>query len=396
MSANRKILFTFTTLFLLIAIAEGTAQLIWWQLQERAFAVTKAAGEKALRNDAINFMKQADGTFGYVLKPGFDRGGTYINADGFAQRESVALPRTSETLRIAALGESTTQGHNVDNGNYPFYLRQLIKKNSSGYTNIEMINGGVAGWVSDQIALWAEKKIAAYQPNIVVLYVGWNDFQTYNPFSAPRAVSDFDRKSRGVLAYVESSPLKSITLASAAYANISRKFERRRLKKTNPTELRQMAYTSEPSVNYKFYLRNMDRILVAFREANPGVQTVVCTLVGRWPNGTEADFTSDLGATWWMKQHHLTPVQAASALDRFNALIRDYAKSRGLILIDAAEGFANLDRSKLQSDFAHLTSEGYELLAEVMYERLRSAGIVNGAPSARLAQLHDKYRVKRH
>lgn len=400
MSTGRKILFSAATLLVLLGVLEGAARLVWWRLEEQAFVIRRASGEKALRNDAINFMKQADGTFGYVLKPGFVRGGTYINAEGFPQRETVSLAKNPGTIRLAALGESTTQGHHVDTANYPLYLRRLIREYGRGYMNVEMINGGVSGWISDQVALWAENKVSAYRPDLVVLYIGWNDFQSYDPFSSPPVDSYFDQKYGSARLFVQSSPLKIVAFASAAYGYFARKVEKRRSPskpgKINSARPQQPQYKSAPAVNYQFYLRSMDRIITEFRNRDSKVRLAVCTLVGRWPYGTEADFKDGQGATWWMNRHGLDPVQAAAALDRFNGLIRDYAKTRGLLLIDAVNSFSDLDRGKLQWDFAHLTPEGYELLAEVMYDALRSAGVVNGEPSARLAQLRNKYRTKLH
>ena len=80
-------------------------------------------------------------------------------------------------------------------------------------------------------------------------------------------------------------------------------------------------------------------------------------------------------------------------LARFNDLIRDYAESRDLLLIDAAAAFSTLDRAMLQTDFAHLSAEGYELLAEVIYAGLRRGGYVRGETSPRFAELRDKYRA---
>jgi len=266
---------------------------------------------------------------------------------------------------------------------------------------VEIINGGVSGWISDQVALWAEKKIYAYQPDIVVLYVGWNDFQAYDPFGRPPADSSFDQHYGSARLFVQSAPFKLLAIASAAYGYYGRRVEMRKQKhaaktgKIASTDRDPLQYRATPSENYRFFLRSMDRIISAFRIQGSSVQLAICTLVGRWPDGTEADFKSDQGATWWIKQHGLGPAQAAAALDRFNGLIRNYAKDRGLVLIDAAHGFANLDRGKLQWDFAHMTPECYELLAELMYDRLRSTGIVGDAPSTRLNQLLNKYRIER-
>jgi hypothetical protein len=152
-------------------------------------------------------------------------------------------------------------------------------------------------------------------------------------------------------------------------------------------------YSAAVEDNYRFYLLSMNRIIAAFRAGNPDVKIAVSTLVGRWPAGTEADYASDQGATWWMKEHRLSPQQAAEALARFNDLIRSFARSHGLVVIDAAHEFVDLDRARIQLDFAHMTPEGYELLAEVMYDALRRAGVVDGKPSPRLAELRSKYRL---
>jgi lysophospholipase L1-like esterase len=389
MSTGRKMLFSVVTLVALVGLLEGITTLVWWRLEEQAFVIRKAAGEQALRNDAVNFMKQADGTFGYVLKPLFSRGGHYINADGFPQRETVPLIKSSETIRFAALGESTTQGHQVDTANYPIYLRRLVREYGQGYANVEMINGGVSGWSSDQVALWAEKKVSPYRPDVVLLYVGWNDFQLYDPFSSPPVDSHFDRKYGSARLFVQSSPLKTVALASAWYDYVVRKMERRR-------STARAQYKGAPVANYQFYLRSMDHMITEFRKRDSKVHLAVCTLVGRWPYGPEAEFKDGRGSVWWMIRHGLDPVEAAAALDRFNDLIREYAKTRGLLLIDAEKSFSDLDRGKLQWDFAHLNPEGYELLAEVMYDELRSAGAINGEPSPGLARLRNKYRTKVH
>ncbi len=51
---------TFWTL-LLLALLGGTelvAQIVWAYLERQAMEAVAAAGEKALRNDAINFLKE--------------------------------------------------------------------------------------------------------------------------------------------------------------------------------------------------------------------------------------------------------------------------------------------------------------------------------------------------
>ena len=74
MSLGKRLTFAAVTVLLVLVTAEGLGRLIWWRLEARALDRRAERGEVQLRNDAINFMKQADRLYGYVLRPGFERG----------------------------------------------------------------------------------------------------------------------------------------------------------------------------------------------------------------------------------------------------------------------------------------------------------------------------------
>jgi lysophospholipase L1-like esterase len=384
MGVGRKATFAALTAIVFLLAVEGVARVVWAVLERRAFARTVRGGEAVLRNDAINFMKQPDGVYGYVLKPGVDLGGMVINAQGFAQRETVPLSRRTGILRVAAMGESTTQGHNTDSGNYPVYLRRILKRLGSGFEDVELINAGVSGWVSDQVALQAEHNLVRYRPDIVVLYTGWNDFHTYHPYGPPPKVTHFDQVYGG-RRWLTASRLRSVELLGAVAGALSRPGIGLSAAIAPPGE-------ASSRVVYRFYGASLDRIVRAYRTTDPSVKIAICTLIGRWPLGTLADYREGVnGRTHWMKLHDLSPGQAAAALARFNDLIRQYSRDHALILIDAAGAFESLDRAKLQWDSAHMHAEGYELLAEVIYRRLVEAGAVAGRRSERLEELVLKY-----
>lgn len=375
MSVGKRILFSLVTLLLVVLAVEGAARLIWWRIAAANFNA----------ENSVNFMKEAHPIYGYWLKPGFAQGGAVVNPQGFAQRDSVPLERTPGTLRVAALGESTTHGHDVDQGNYPAYLRRRLEASAPGHRHVEMINGGVSGWISDQVALRAENEIAAFRPDIVVLYVGWNDFQAYDPYGGVPMISKFEDQGGSELHQTAASALKSVALLSALYQKVRWQLSSQVARITSAAP--------PPEKLYRFYLSNLARTVTAFRNANPNVRICLSTLVGRWPLDAEADFATQYGRTWWMTKHQLTRQDAAEHLRHLNALIRRYAADHGLILVDAAAAFDTLDRGQLQWDFAHMSFEGYELLAETMYEALRQAGAIDGAPSARRAELVAKYRL---
>lgn len=389
MSFTKRIGFATVTVLLVLVAVEGVARVIWWNLASQAFALTRQRGQELMQEGqlaSIHFMIEPHGLYTYTLKPGFERNGTVVNAQGFAQRETVPRERTPRVLRFAALGESTTQGHHVDIGSYPTYLRKVLETHAVGFKGVESINGGVAGWISDQVALRVENEIAAFQPDIAILYCGWNDFVSYEPYGFVGEKSAFEQAMGGSKFHTQAACyFKSVALLSALYQK----------KVTKPWKEKPVSQSQGAAANnsYKHYLRSLDRIVVALRHENPRIRIAICTLVGRWPYGSANEFRASTGRTWWMKSHGLSPQEAQSKLCVFNDVIRHYAGDHDLLLIDAAAEFENLDRSRLQWDFAHMHFEGYELLAEVMYEGLRQAGIVSGDKRARRDALLAKYQA---
>lgn len=392
-SVGRRVLFALLTVLFLLALLEAGARAVWNRLAAQARAERQARGEEVLRNDAIHYLKQPDGVYGYVLKPDTAFGRHYTNPQGFAQRETVLVARKPGALRVVAMGESTTQGHDVDSGNYPRWLAERIRRSGS-YDDVEMINAGVAGWISDHLALRAERELAAYRPDLVVLYLGWNDFQSYDPLR-PAPERSYFETAYGSEAFHALSVSKLVLLTDALVQKLRNEARARWFaERQQPVDHARspLGELSPAEENYRFFLRSLDRIVAAYRKENPQVVIAISTLVGRWPLGGAKAYEATNGRTWWMQEHGLSPERAAEFLERFDALIAGYARSHhGLVLIDAAAAFDDLDRARLQRDFAHMSDEGYELLAETMYESLRAAGALRGQRSERLEELRARY-----
>jgi lysophospholipase L1-like esterase len=361
------------------ALIEGTAQFIWWRLELRALQRNKSRGQEMLRNDAINFMKEPHGVYGYTLKPGYYNSQLWINEQGFPQQDKIPVERRPGYLRVVCLGESTTFG-NSSVSNYPAFLREILQRDGRGFKGYEVINGGVPGWVSDQIELRVRYEIARYKPDVVILYAGWNDFQSYDPLAGAPQVSYFDVNfGSAIWKQRTTSWLKSVALLSAWY-NSRRPAV---LSTTGP---------NSPARCYRFLVRSLDGIVSDFRQGNPKVRVFVCTLVGRWPEGTPQEWAK-IPAVWWMTQHHISPEGMVPLVKALNDQLRDFAQTRGLALIDTAASFQTLDRTKLQWDWAHMTSDGYELVAWTMFSALQKEGIVQGQEDPRYSSLLSKYTV---
>lgn len=375
MTASRKAAYAALTVALVFIVIEGISRVIWWRLERRAFQAQESAGREILRNDAVAFMKVADGRYGYIVKPSFKSGSIWVNDAGFHQRDTVPIRRSPGRLRVICLGESTTFGSSVDS-NYPAFLRRILTQNGVA---AEVINGGVPGWVSDQVALRAEHQLAAYKPDVVILYVGWNDFQSYDPMGPEPAVSywEFAYKGKGWKQQT-TTWLRSVAILSALYYR-------------DDPPVQAMPTAGSGTGHYRFYFENLDRIVRAFQNENPDVKLFISTLAGRWPIGTAEEWKK-IAPVWWMSQHDVSITQAAQFVEAMNEQIRSYAHRRNLQVIDIAAAFQSLDRARLMFDWAHMIPDGYELMAWTMFETLvRDAVVTVSANTERANMLRSKY-----
>lgn len=408
-SPVRKAGFALFTLALIALLTEGAARAVFVCLEKETFDNIRTAGKDQLKNNHMALMLVPDDIYGYKLKPGYKKldhagRGAHINEQGFAQEEFVPIPRRAGYLRVVAQGESTTHGHEVKLACYPTYLRRILSERARGNSGIEVINGGVSGWISTQVALRAEHQLAFYKPDLVVLYTGWNDFQGYNPFvQAPPQTDYFElyfNKGKKVALHVEQH-VKTVALLSTLVQKFRAQASEATPPKAPATVAKERVCGRElvaAEDNYRFYLKNLDRIVAAYRRENPKVTVALCTLVGRWPQFGQKEWDKEppYKRTWWMKGEKVGPQEAACLFSRFNDVIRGYARKNNLPLIDLEQKFAGLDRSKMQWDFAHFNEDGYELLAESMYEDMVSKGIIDGAHGTRLAVLSARYQLPAH
>jgi hypothetical protein len=284
MTRKRKIAFALITLLVVCGVVEGASQIIWWRLARKAFARCEQRGKEFVGdpNNCLRLMEMAHPVYYYTLKPGYESPGLFVNEKGCAQRDVVPLARTKGILRVAAQGESTTHGHNVDTACYPTYLRKIL--HSAGHERAEVINGGVSGWMSDQVALRAEHELADYRPDLVVLYTGWNDFQGYDPLGTVAKATLFEMYGGSHWHSQLKSTFKSFMLLDALYEKSFRKEQGAQgdVKCADAT----------PAEIYRFYLKNVDRMVAAYRNQNPNAVIALCTLVGRWPTETDQEFES--------------------------------------------------------------------------------------------------------
>lgn len=94
------------------------------------------------------------------------------NSKGFRGPEFAAEKRPG-AVRVICLGDSTTIGHGVAEGEP--WPAQLEKSLVALGVPAESINAGVNGWDSYQELLRLKHELVHYQPDVLVLHQGWNE-----------------------------------------------------------------------------------------------------------------------------------------------------------------------------------------------------------------------------
>lgn len=97
-----------------------------------------------------------------------------LNADGFRDNE-FPVARTANTIRIIALGDSWTFGHNAQfDQTYPSRLRALLRLDFPE-KNIEVFNLGMLAYTSHEGLKLLRQKVLGLQPDIVLIGYSMND-----------------------------------------------------------------------------------------------------------------------------------------------------------------------------------------------------------------------------
>jgi lysophospholipase L1-like esterase len=157
---------------LTIALIIGTAELLARTLAPRPADALFSDDMLRVRG---NPFAQKDARLGFSLTPGYtdELTGIRINSSGFRGED---LPPELDRFDVAlALGDSTTFGWRVVEGDdYPSQLRQQLELRSV-LPRPYVINAGVPSYSSSQVLLRLQHLLPELRPRFVIVSVMWND-----------------------------------------------------------------------------------------------------------------------------------------------------------------------------------------------------------------------------
>lgn len=283
-----------------------------------------------------------------------------FNSAGY-RGPQIALPKPPGTFRIIVLGASDIYGFTPTDETIPAWLQTTLRERY-GYTNVEVINGGIIGYTSWQVYANFALHAAELDLDMAIVYMAGNDVdrrqEAPDCYRGENALRGLDPSAR-----IPSDIGFRELPASALYRLIA--IEAGLM--PNPADIEARSFqvdvgcargtgTAEGNIAANppvYFERNLRYLLAA---ADVRAVDVVLSTWAYWQGGEEP-------AAYWR-----------AAVDEHNAIIRAVAADTDTPLIDFAPQ-AGQDKL-LWSDYRHPNSAGSQAQAEFFAAFLDENGLI--------------------
>jgi lysophospholipase L1-like esterase len=274
-----------------------------------------------------------------------------INSWGFRGPE-VELPKPSDVFRVLTLGDSCSEK------GYPEELERQLGSERTGSTRFAVTRLATSGYSSHQGRLAAELYAERIEPDLALVYFGWNDH--WRAYGAPDAEKQVVL-SDGLLdrAYARSLRVSRLVGLAGWLRDGLRGVER------EPSD--------SPRVPPEDYRENLHAIARQLRGA--GAEVIFVT--------APTSFYS-LGVPVYLMQAGLTPdAETLLAEHRgYNQIVREVARDESAYLLDLEAELGRLPNDELESIFRldgiHFTPLGAERVAAQVAAFLALEGLLPG------------------
>jgi lysophospholipase L1-like esterase len=281
-----------------------------------------------------------DSEAGYALKPGYSAGGIRINSLGFRGPE-ISRERVDRVARIATVGDSTTFGRREEECAYPYLLQDLLRPR-----RVEVINAGVEGYRSDRALVHLQRDVVPLHPDLVTVFIGWDDLYQTNPFTDSQHVALQASSLQRVLSWSSTAQ----AFRQLYYQHLGSHIE---LGAADDSFRLTLLQSYRPLV----FAERLHRIVQTARDG--GADVVLFT----WPTvlGPEMSTAELARVVYPYYTHSLDELQALYA--DYQSTLRQVAAEDHVQLIDIAAWFDGSDKADLFMDTLHFTCAGHALVA---------------------------------
>jgi lysophospholipase L1-like esterase len=304
----------------------------------------------------------------HTFKPSQETPQVTINAQGFRGRDWTM--ERSRAKRIIVLGGSAAFGVDAAGDDKVFIsvLERLLNKEDPD--RVEVFNAGVIGYGSKQELILLATDLLDYQPDLVLIFDGWNDFYFagVRPTGVAEAFSpvfdDFDE-----LLSQHTQRLTNVLRVSALFRYAERKLGKRSDASGLPRRFNH--YSDNLAVYLPDYRKNLMRMVRLAKAHNVDVMIVVQPELfqrkGKIPEAEQAlraEFETGRheGYVEYSRTHYPDFIQAA----------REVAAAERAAFVDATVVFDDFDGVAF-TDFVHFTNQGNKVLARFLLPEVSSA-----------------------
>lgn len=280
-----------------------------------------------------------------------------INAKGFVGPD-FQEHKPKGTYRIIALGDSNTFGAGFWRNTYPGMLQELLMRSSSR-TRFEVINAGIEGYNSEYALARLKTDLLRYEPDMITIYVGWNDLMKINPNRVSAT-----GKYKWLATLLERSYLLK------AYNKLIFFYVRPLILQPQVAANQTESHAFDQFVPLAFR-DNLDSMITALRPR--GTKPVLITL--------PTVVTPLMSLDELKRQRVFFPYYAGTySVEKFlslhrayNNTIREVARNHGVLLVDLDAIFNTHDKTDLFWDTMHPSVKGHTLIARSIFDNLRLA-----------------------
>jgi lysophospholipase L1-like esterase len=283
-----------------------------------------------------------------------------INSKGFVGPEFDDRPRAG-VYRIMALGDSCTFATGFWQIGYPSKLEGLL--NIGGPPRrFEVINAGIEGYNSTFALDRIRDELLRYRPNLMIIYIGWNDLMKTDPTSASR-VDEY----RGLAELLDQSYLIK-AYKKLLFVNL-RPLVLRPSTAEDPADAE--AFDHFVPVRYRSNIEEMIRLL-----RRNDIKVLLVTL----PTVVRPGMT---GEELRRARVFFPYFAGVYSVARFLSLYRAYNRTivevgdrEGVEVVDLAAAFEPIkDRTPYFWDTMHPSEKGHALVAEALFDRIRTLDV---------------------
>jgi lysophospholipase L1-like esterase len=355
MPLRKAAIFSLVWTVLLLGVLEGGLRFYAYIRAER----TRGRGlpPPAERRD----YQVLDPILGYALKPGYSAKGISINSLGFRGPE-LTPEKPRGTTRIFAIGDSTTFGLSGEDCPYPVQMQRLLDA-AYGRGTFQVINAGVEGYSTDYALRLLETRISPLSPDIVIVYIGWNDLYSTSPHKPRLPVpEEIVRVDLGGWKGKIASALDNLYIAKALNKMIYVYL---------PAVLPVKRLPVSPEFTTYFKTRLTQIIQIIRRAGAKPVLLTLPTVLSEQMSDRGLKMLHYPSATWGDRMLFL------DMYHRFDHAIRETAEEEKVPLVDIAARIDRLNKDTLFFDSLHMQCEGYAEVARYIVSELRRQGLIS-------------------